>query len=188
MGVGTPDVDHPLEAAGEFVPVVGDVRGEVGGDAVTADHHPVLVVAVVGGTEPERPVLLVDEPFFLHLGDGGGDLAVIEERLLGEPVIQTHPEGLQVQVDPLQDQVAPHLGEEGYPLFLGNLEEAVAVLGDSVAGDVLYVIALVAVSREFHLLPEQLPVAQQTGETEGIHLVAGVVYVVFALHLESCSG
>ena len=40
--VGAPDVDQLLEAAVEFILVIGDIGGEVGGVAVAADQHIVL--------------------------------------------------------------------------------------------------------------------------------------------------
>ena len=54
--VGAPDVDEQVEAAGELVAVVGDVGQQVGVLAVALDQHPVLVVAEVGGAQPDRAV------------------------------------------------------------------------------------------------------------------------------------
>ena len=58
--VGAEHVDQPVEAALELVPVVGDVGGEVGRLAVGADQDPVLVVAELGGAQPERALVAVD--------------------------------------------------------------------------------------------------------------------------------
>jgi hypothetical protein len=58
--VDPPDVDEVIEAAAELLGDVADVRGEVGRLAVGPDHDPVLVVAEVGGAEPQRAVLLVE--------------------------------------------------------------------------------------------------------------------------------
>ena len=55
--VGAEHVDQPAEAALQLVPVVGDVGGEVGRLAVGADQDPVLVVAEVGGAQPEGAVV-----------------------------------------------------------------------------------------------------------------------------------
>ena len=60
--VGAPDVDEQLEAAGELVAVVGDVGEQVGGLAVGLHEDPVLVVAEVGGAQPDGAVLLEDDP------------------------------------------------------------------------------------------------------------------------------
>jgi len=62
------------------------------------------------------------------------------------------------------------------------------VLRDGVARDVLDVVALVAVLGELDVLAQKLLVAEQPGEPQGVHLVAGVVYVVFALHVEPGGG
>ncbi len=52
--IGAPDIDHAVEAALQLVHVVGDVVREIGLLAVVAHQHPVFLVAIVGGTEPER--------------------------------------------------------------------------------------------------------------------------------------
>ena len=57
--VGAEHVDQQVVAAPGLVEVVGDVGGEVGGVAVAADQHAVLVVAVGGGAEPDRALGLV---------------------------------------------------------------------------------------------------------------------------------
>ncbi len=56
MVIGAPDVDDPVESAVEFVQVIGDVGSEVGVLAVFTLHDAILLVAVVGGTEPLRPL------------------------------------------------------------------------------------------------------------------------------------
>jgi hypothetical protein len=57
--VGALDVDDLGEAALPLGDVVGHVGHEVGVGAVALAHDAVLVVAVVGGLEPQRAVLLV---------------------------------------------------------------------------------------------------------------------------------
>ena len=66
--VGAEHVDQAAEAALELVPVVGDVGGEVGRLAVGADQHPVLVVAEVGGAQPERALAAVGVALLLEAG------------------------------------------------------------------------------------------------------------------------
>ena len=58
--VGAEQVDAAVEAALALVEVVGGVGGEVGQLAVGPDQHPVLVVAEVGGAQPERAVGVED--------------------------------------------------------------------------------------------------------------------------------
>jgi hypothetical protein len=71
------DVDHLGEAALELLDVIGHIGHEVGVAAVGLAHHAVFVVAVVGGLEPQRAVLLIG----LAVGDqavhGGLDMAVL---------------------------------------------------------------------------------------------------------------
>lgn len=59
MVVGTPDVDDVVDAL-ELIPVIGNVGGEVGVLAVGLDQDAVLVIAQVGGAEPQGAVLGVE--------------------------------------------------------------------------------------------------------------------------------
>ncbi len=61
--VGAEHVDAALEAALALVEVVRRIGGEVRGGAVGLDEHPVLVVAEIGGAQPERAVGLVGVAF-----------------------------------------------------------------------------------------------------------------------------
>ena len=60
--VRAPDVDQQLVAALALVEVIGDVGGEIGLLAIGAHHHPILVIAELGGLEPLGTVLGVHPP------------------------------------------------------------------------------------------------------------------------------
>ena len=66
----------------ELIPVIGDVGGKVGVLAVGLDQHAVLVVAQIGGTEPQSAVLGVEVTHLVELlksavdGRGAGGLAL----------------------------------------------------------------------------------------------------------------
>src|SRR5204862_492904 len=60
--IGALDVDGLQEAALDLGQVVGDVGHEIGVGAVGLAHDAVLVVAVVGGAQPERAAFLVRLP------------------------------------------------------------------------------------------------------------------------------
>ena len=64
----------------------------------------------------------------------------------------------------------------------GAAAQRVAGLGAQAAGDVDHVLALVAVVREAHVHAAQLVVAQPHRHRQDVHLAAGVVDVVLALH------
>lgn len=53
--IGAPDIDQLLESAVKFILRIGDIRAEIGGLAIGADDHAVLVVSVVGRAEPPAP-------------------------------------------------------------------------------------------------------------------------------------
>ena len=79
--VGAPDVDDVVDAL-ELIPVIGDVGGEVGVLAVGLDQNAVLVIAQVGGAEPQGAVLGVEVAHLVELlksavdGGGAGGLAL----------------------------------------------------------------------------------------------------------------
>lgn len=59
MMVRAPDIDHLFVTALEFIQVISDVGCEIGKLAIFPLHHPVFLVAEIGGTEPDRAILLV---------------------------------------------------------------------------------------------------------------------------------
>ena len=96
MVVSAPDVDDVVDAL-ELVPVIGDVGSEVGVLAVGLDQDAVLVVAQIGGTEPQGAVLGVEVAHLVELlksavdggGAGGLALGVLHvQRALGVPTIK----------------------------------------------------------------------------------------------------
>ena len=65
--VGALNVDHFGKAAFPFGNVVGHIGHKVGVGAVAFAHDAVFVIAVVGGLEPQRAILLVGLACFLKL-------------------------------------------------------------------------------------------------------------------------
>ena len=57
--IGTPDIDHLVETAIEFVHVVGNIRGKIGGQPVIPLDHPVLFIAEIGGAKPQGAMRLI---------------------------------------------------------------------------------------------------------------------------------
>ncbi len=75
MVVRSPDIDHPVETALEFLHVVSDVRREIGRLAVVADDDAVLFVTERRRPEPARAVFFVDMPGIRQDVDGAFDSA-----------------------------------------------------------------------------------------------------------------
>ena len=67
----------------------------------------------------------------------------------------------------------------------GLVQEFIAVLLLNFGGDLLDVIARITAFGEIDFFPERLAIARQDGEAEIIHLVAGVVDVIFALDIKA---
>ena len=98
MVVGALDVDRLREATLELGEVVGDVGHEVGVAAVGLAHDAVLVVAVVGGAQPERAAVLVGLAGGDEAGDRRLDAAARVQARLEVVVVEAHAERLQVEV------------------------------------------------------------------------------------------
>ena len=96
MVVGAPDVDDALEAALVLVQVVGDVRGEVGVEAVVTLYDAVLLVAERRRLEPLGAVLFVQVAGLFQLVDAARHQPGVEQRLLREPDLEMHAEVLEV--------------------------------------------------------------------------------------------
>ena len=204
--VGAPYVDDPIESSLELVEVIGDVGGEVGALSVGPDQHAVLFVAVRRGVEPERSVSLVGFATLAQDLEGAWDGPRGDERALGEPVVEHHPETGQIVADPAQDVGEHGIGHqrvvvlsEGGPgrrdegvevriLALGGrrLAQVAAkpnvVLPGQLPGHVPDVLSLVAAAGERRAARpvDNLQVAQPYAESQDVHLAARVVHVVLA--------
>src|SRR5690606_7088490 len=88
VGVGAPVDDHALEAAARLVPVIGDVREEVGVGAVALDEDAVLVIPERRGTEPLGAFLLVGQAAVAEVAQRVLDLLLGIEAGLWEPGVE----------------------------------------------------------------------------------------------------
>src|SRR5947207_13502415 len=86
--IGAQHVDETREAALALGEVIGDVGGEVGPLAVLAHHDAVLLVAELGGAEPDRALLTAQVSARLEHRERVIDLAAVGERSPGAPVIE----------------------------------------------------------------------------------------------------
>ena len=186
--VGPPDVHHQVEALLEFEQVVGHVRGEVGGGAVAAPHHPVLFVAELGGLEPQGAVLLIEEAALFQELEALFHQALAVEFGFAEPDVEADPEVLQVLLDFGQDGVPGVAAQLPQVVLVGRDRRRGMALGQVFPGQVLHVAALVAVLGELDDLAQELPQAEVEGFPQGEDLVAHVVDVVFPHHLMAGGG
>ncbi len=188
MVVGAPQIDEVVEAAHHLVVVVGHVAHEVGGLAVALDEHAVLVVAQIGGAEPQGAVLLVEVALLAHgvQRAGHGALAVLVlhvQGALGEPFVEGGAEAGQNGLLVGQGLLVGHLAEGLQALLVGHGEPFVAVAVDNLLGDILHIGAAVAGLGHLHVAAEQLLVAHAHRVAEHVHLVAVVVDVVLLVHV-----
>src|SRR5262249_25009380 len=117
--VGTLDVDHAVEAAREFLPMIVEVRQEIGGLPAALHHHAVALEAERSGAQPLRAALLVEQARALEIGEHAVGLARIVEIALV---------GVDVELDADRFERLADLAED---LRLGGLaKDAVAGLVD----------------------------------------------------------
>jgi hypothetical protein len=180
------DVDGLVEAALELLDVVSHVRHEIGIGAVGLAHHAVLVVAVIGGLQPQGAVLLVGDAGVDQRLHGGFDLAVAVERGLQIIIVELDAEGLQVLVL-LVAQVGDgeaadrfdvvHIAGGGGRLAVAGRD---GFLRQEVVGDVLDVVAVVGRLGPLGVARLEAAGARLHRGRQGGDLDAGVVVVELA--------
>ena len=180
MVVGAPDVGEVVEAAAEFLGHVADVGGEIGRLAVGADDDPVLVVAEVGGAEPDRTVLLIDVAALTKPLDRPIHPAFRMEARLTGPDIEPDAQGRQAALDslayaagrPMTDDAIRVGVEAGVGVRLGRTRpDVLRKLGHEIRD----VIALVAILGHGHTAPQG-----RDGRAKVADLPTGIVEVVLA--------
>ncbi len=153
--------------------MVGDVRDEVGVAAVGLAHHAVLVVAEVGGAQPQRAVLLVGVAARREGLHHRVHAAVGVQAGFQVVDVELDAEGLQVGV--LLAAQRRH-GEHAHGFEVRD----VAAPGDEGARDLLDVFAAVAVLGPAGLARLHAARARLHREREVVDLRAGVVVVELA--------
>ena len=142
--------------------------------------------AVVGEAAFAEPAVVADAELLEIVADVGEDVAEGEVERLPETVCaEERPgpldHGVDVQVLVARRRVRREVGENG---GCGAHQGTSRAL-DELVGDRAEVIAAIAVARERELFAEAFEVAQPDARREDIHLPAGVVDVVLAMHAEA---
>src|SRR5690606_1814789 len=149
--VGAEDVHAPVEAALQFVHVVGDVGQAVGGLTGAFHEHGVFLFAEGRGAVPDRPVLVVHQVFGPQAVEHAFQGAVAVQVVFVEEVVHADLHALQGALD---------VGEDA---FFGDGLEGRVVLGEvgahamtvhELAGDVPDVFAFVPALGEVEGLVE----------------------------------
>jgi len=101
--IGPPDVAQAVEAAGQLLAMVGDVRQQVGRQPIRLDHHPVFLVPPQHrGAQPDRVVSPLDEARPVEHLEGGLYLAGLVQLALALPDVEVHLEACQRPPDHLE--------------------------------------------------------------------------------------
>ena len=206
--VGAPDVDDLVEAAdGELVAVIGDVRGEVGVEAVGPAEHVILQIQLfnvrflfallaevipqnIGRLQPQSAVLFVGPALFRQQVHSLGYIAALVEGRLVKPGIVMDLIALQIRLHAGQVHRKAELRQRVLPLLLGGIQQAVAVLVIIGLGQFLDVLALIAILREGDgiLAIDKLEVANLDGTGKLVDLVSGVIDVELSGHIRAAGG
>ena len=193
--IRTPDVDGLVKAPDrQLVAVVGDVGGKVGVETVGPAEHVVLQVQLVhlllglalphefllqqlGGVQPQGAVLLIGPALLGEHLHRLGHIAALMEGGLKEPLVVHDAVLFQILLhlgDIDRQAVLRHLVQA---LLLGQLLPAVPVGVMDGAGQLLDVLAVIALLREGEILlpQDQLHIPGVDGHGKLVDLVAGVV-------------
>ena len=183
------DIDGLHEAALPFHQVIRDVRHEIRVGAVRLAHDAVLVVAEVGGAQPQRAILLIGVARLDQGVHRAVDLAVRVQRGFQVVIVEFHAEGLQVDIL-LVAQVGD--GERAdridvVDVAVGRGGQAIAgrhrLAGLEVVGDIGDVVAVVGRFRPFGVARLEAARARLHGIGQCLNLHARVVIVELARHL-----
>lgn len=174
MVVRPEQVDLLLEAALPLREVVGGVGGEVGRLTVGLEQHAILVIAEVGGAQPDGAVAVLDMALAAQRLHRCGHFAVIVEGLLGEVDVEVHAELRKGVLDLPELRLVGELSDDGQGLLPRQVHQ-VGARREGLLGQLLSVLPRVAA------LGDGFPVeTRQHRGREDVHLVAGVVDVVLA--------
>ncbi len=182
MVVRAPNVDYPVESPFILIPVVGDVRRQVGRLAIAADQHPVLVIPVGRGAKPQGPILFVDMAPLLQLPDDPFHLPRLVQIPLPEPDIKGDAESLQIPPLPLHHPVQSLPPEKLKPLLRRHRSQFRMFI-EEFFGHFQHILSRIAVRGDLGLLPQELaePGFQRAGEL--IRLTAGIIDVELLAHI-----
>ena len=120
--IGAPDVHERLESARQFLPMIGDISGEVRVTAVLFDHYPVFIVPEGSGTQPAGPVLFVHVFPRREFLDRLLDSSPGKQRCFTEPGIELHAESIEVGTDIGKHGLASMIGEQNLALLKGRVQ------------------------------------------------------------------
>ena len=166
--------------------MVGDIGCQISRYAVVADDDTVFVVAVVCRFQPQRTVFFINlAPFFQDLAgclDGIG-----MERPFAEPVIVMDVEMSQVPFEGLEFFCIGPILEQFQPFCFRHVQIFIAVLVDDGLGRFDDVMAVIAVFRDFRRLAQEFQITGVDRRSQVVHLVAGIVDVIFSLDVIACS-
>ena len=176
MVVGTPDIDDPIESALELVAVIGDVRSDVGVFPVRLDQHSILLVAKIGGPEPDSPLVLKDVSALTQQIDRASDISALMKAGLAEPDIKRDSSQFERLLDiahrplqaPLPDTVPP----------IRYVRKGVAEVSQQLISPFRYVRTVVTVLRELCVPPETLEIERFEAGRITVHLDSSIVVVI----------
>ncbi len=122
--VRAPHVDHQFEPALQLVVVIGDVRREIGIQAVLALDDTILVVAERSGTEPARPVLRIQMARGIECRQRFGNATGVVQRTLRIPHVEGHAEPREH----IADTVELTVEHDARQMFEGRAQQGAGAL------------------------------------------------------------
>ena len=180
--VSAPDINQFVVPTVDFISYIGNIGAEIGRNAIGTNDHPVFVVPVLGGPEPEGAVFFVHVIFVFQNFQCCIDLFRIEGPFR-EPVVKVHVEFVKVFLQVFQLFMEAQFFENSQSFFFVHVQVFLAVFFQNVFGGVDDILSMVAIFRYIAVNAVELQVAGIDGFGQVVNLAAGIVDVVFRQHV-----
>ena len=189
--VGTLLVYDTRKSAPPLFQMIGNVRHEISVSAVALAHHPVLVIAEIGGAQPQRIVLLVGVTAVDQPVDRLLNLAIGVQSRFQREHIEIHTKSTQVDVlFAAQIRNCEMADRLGIVHVSGRLYMLVVrfhhFLRHISLGDICDIVAAITVFRPGRMVRRDALAAQLHRACQIIDLYTGIVIVKLACHIPAC--
>ena len=176
-----PNIDERPVATPIFIIMVGNIRCKIGWLAVCTKNDPVLIITIVRRAEPNGAILLVRrsarEENIHHVAN-----SLRMKGTLTEPSVKSHTEIRKILSERCKLLTIGNLLKNLQAFFLGQGKIFLPITVNDALCRFDNICAMIAVLREYDILPEKLQIARIYGMRQKLHLIACIIHVVFAVN------
>ena len=167
--------------------MIGNISSQIGRLAAVTYNHPVLIITIGGGLQPQGTILFVDVAVFLQKFAGILHLVRVQGTL-AVPHIKAAVEGFQILLQGSQLFLQCQLLEDAHALILAHVQVLIPVLFDDALCRVDNIRTMVAVFREILFLSpaQKLQIAMIYRTCQVVDLIACIVDIILAGYRIAC--